>query len=290
MAGRPQEPVAAPAVHAPARATPSATRGNILLVEDNLINQQVALGILQIHGYSVAVANNGREALEAHAQGAYDLILMDCHMPEMDGFEATMEIRRLEESSTSKRVPIIALTANAMTQDREECLNAGMDDHLSKPFSKQSILEMLERWMPQAASTQSQAAELAARATAKAAEVLERPVLAELGKVLTNGKPEMLARVINLYLTESPKLIQKLKQAAGAGDALQIERSAHSLKSSSANLGATALSRYCADIEASARRADTEEARKILAKIETEHTCVQSALNAEFKLLAGSKA
>ena len=290
MAGRPQEVVTAPALPAPASKAPTAMRGNILLVEDNLINQQVALGLLQIHGYSVAVANNGREALEAHAQGAFDLILMDCHMPEMDGFEATMEIRRLEESSMRKRVPIVALTANAMAQDREQCLNAGMDDHLSKPFSKQTILDMLERWMPQGASTQSQAAELAARATAKAAEVLDRQVLDQLSNVLTNGKPEMLARVINLYLVESPKLIQKLKHAAGAGDARQIERSAHSLRSCSANLGANMLSRYCEDIEASARRADTDEARKILAKIESEHSCVQSALTAEFKLLAASKA
>jgi len=149
---------------------------------------------------------------------------------------------------------------------------------------------MLDRWMPQAAATQSQAAELAARATAKAAEVLDRQVLDQLGNVLTNGKPEMLARVINLYLAESPKLIQKLKQAAGAGDARQIEGSAHSLRSCSANLGATVLSRYCEEIEASARSADTEEARKILAKIETEHSCVQSALAAEFELRATSKA
>jgi PAS domain S-box-containing protein len=290
MAGRPQEAVAAPAVSEPVNTAPAGIRGNILLVEDNLINQQVALGILQIQGYSVTVANNGREALDALPQGAFDLILMDCHMPEMDGFEATMEIRKREQSSSGKRVPIVALTANAMAQDREECLNAGMDDHLSKPFSMQTMQDMLDRWMPQAASTQSQAAELAARATAKAAEVLDRQVLDQLSKVRTNGKPELLARVINLYLVESPKLIQKLKQAAGARDAREIARSAHSLKSSSANVGARVLSRYCEDIEASARRADTEEACKILAKIETEHGSVQTALAAEFELLAASKA
>jgi HPt (histidine-containing phosphotransfer) domain-containing protein len=111
-----------------------------------------------------------------------------------------------------------------------------------------------------------------------------------LGKVLTNGKRELLARVINLYLVESPKLIQKMKQAAGAGDAAQIARSAHSLKSCSANVGAKVLSQYCADIEASARRADTEEACKTLAKIETEHGGVHAALTAEFEQLAASKA
>jgi len=287
MACQPQETVAAPDVCEPVNTAPAGIRGNILLVEDNLINQQVALGILQIQGYGVTVVNNGREALDAHAQGAFDLILMDCHMPEMDGFEATREIRGRERSSIGKRVPIIALTANAMAQDREECLNTGMDDHLSKPFSLQTMQDMLDRWMPQAASMKSEpAAEPAARGPAKAAEVLDRQVLDQLSALL---KPERLARAINFYLVESPKLIQKLKQAAAANDAPEIVRSAHSLKSSSANLGASLLSRYCEDIEASARRADAEEACKIFAKIETEYGCVQTALTAEFEL-AASKA
>ena len=287
MACQPQEAVAPRDVREPVDTAPAGIRGNILLVEDNLINQQVALGILQIQGYSVTVVNNGREALDAHAQGAFDLILMDCHMPEMDGFEATREIRGRERSSIGKRVPIIALTANAMAQDREECLNTGMDDHLSKPFSMQTMQDMLDRWMPQAASTRSEAAaELAARGPAKAAAALDRRVLDQLSTLL---KPERLARAINFYLVESPKLIQKLKQAAAANDAPEIVRSAHSLKSSSANLGASVLSRYCEDIEASARRADAEEACKLFAKIETEYGCVQTALTAELEL-ATSKA
>ena len=287
MACQPQEAVAPRDVREPVNTAPAGIRGNILLVEDNLINQQVALGILQIQGYSVTVVNNGREALDAHAQGAFDLILMDCHMPEMDGFEATREIRGRERSSIGKHVPIIALTANAMAQDREECLNTGMDDHLSKPFSMQTMQDMLDRWMPQAASTKSAAAtELAARGPAKAAAALDRRVLDQLSTLL---KPERLARAINFYLVESPKLIQKLKQAAAANDAPEIVRFAHSLKSSSANLGASVLSRYCEDIEASARRADAEEACKLFAKIETEYGCVQTALTAELEL-ATSKA
>ena len=158
MAGRPQETVAAAAVREPDSAPAPGSRGKILLVEDNLINQQVAVGILQIQGYNVTVANNGREALEAHAQGAFDLILMDCHMPEMDGFEATMEIRKREQPLGGKRIPIVALTANAMAQDREECLAAGMNDHLSKPFSMQTLQDVLNRWMPQEAAQRSAAA------------------------------------------------------------------------------------------------------------------------------------
>ena len=155
MAGRAPEAVAVPAVSAPVARAPSGIRGHILVVEDNVINQQVALGILQIQGYKVSVANNGKEALESYAQGAFDLILMDCHMPEMDGFEATAEIRRREQASGSRRVPVVALTANAMAQDREECLNAGMDDHVAKPFSMQTMQEMLDRWMPQAPAAPS---------------------------------------------------------------------------------------------------------------------------------------
>src|SRR5688572_29399845 len=129
MAGQAQETVAVPAAPEPVNIAPANLRVSVLLVEDNLINQQVALGILQIQGYNVTVVNNGREALDAYAHGAFDLILMDCHMPEMDGFEATREIRELERAAGSgKRVPIVALTANAMAHDREECLNAGMDD------------------------------------------------------------------------------------------------------------------------------------------------------------------
>src|SRR5438105_3948902 len=176
LAGHAQDAVAAPAAVAPAESVPAGSRGRILLVEDNVINQQVALGILQIQGYGVTVANNGREALEACAQDDFDLILMDCHMPEMDGFEATMEIRKGEQASRRKRVPIAALTANAMAQYRQECLNAGMDDHLSKPFSIQTMQEMVERWTPRSAAAQAKSSQ-AAPASEQAAAVIDRQVL-----------------------------------------------------------------------------------------------------------------
>jgi CheY-like chemotaxis protein/HPt (histidine-containing phosphotransfer) domain-containing protein len=260
----------------------------VLLVEDNVINQQVALGILQISGYSVTVVNNGREALEAHAQGGFDLILMDCHMPEMDGYEATRAIRQREVASGGKRIPIIALTANAMARDREECLEAGMDDHLSKPFNMLALQELLERWMTRDAAGPSQAAAIAAQATAKAAQVLDRAVLEQLGRVRTNGKPELLTRVIKLYITESPALLEKLKEAARDGDDVRMANLAHTLKSSSANVGAAVLSRYCGEVESFARRAETEQARRCVSKIETEHHSVQSALVSEVETLAAS--
>jgi CheY-like chemotaxis protein/HPt (histidine-containing phosphotransfer) domain-containing protein len=289
MAGQQPEAVAKPAPHGIAGVAPTAIRGSILLVEDNLINQQVALGILQMLGYGVTVVNNGREALEAHAQGAFDLALMDCDMPEMDGFEATRQIRARERASSAARLPIVALTANAMAQDREACLAAGMDDHLSKPFSTVTLQAMLNRWMRPVASGASEAY-AAARTPGAGTEVLDRQVLEQLGKVLTNGKPELLARVINLYLSESPKLVQKLKQAANESRPTDIARAAHSLKSSSANVGAKVLSGYCQDVESSAGIANTEEARRIVEKIESEHGRVQAALAAECELLPAAKA
>ena len=151
MAGQGEEEAARPAPRAAPMAQAAAAHARILVVEDNLINQQVALGMLEARGYKVEVAGNGREAVEAHTHSAFDLILMDCDMPEMDGYEATREIRSRERAS-GEHVPIVALTANAMAQDREACLAAGMDDHLGKPFSSATLQSMLERWMPEKVS------------------------------------------------------------------------------------------------------------------------------------------
>jgi two-component system, sensor histidine kinase and response regulator len=288
MAGQPQDTAAMPAARESAPPVQHGARGNILLVEDNLINQQVALGILQIQGYNVTVVNNGREALEAHAQGEFDLVLMDCHMPEMDGFEATRAIRSRERVS-GKHLAIVALTANAMAQDREACLDAGMDDHLAKPFSMQTLQDMLNRWMPRhPKALQAPAVERAHDSGGDG--VIDRVVLDQLGKVLTNGKPELLARVIKVYLAESPKLVQKLKHAAGAQEAAEVVRAAHSLKSSSGNVGAKQLSRYCEDMEGAGRAANLEAMRTLLVKLEAEHGRVQEALSAEFESLAAVKA
>jgi two-component system sensor histidine kinase/response regulator len=127
-------------------------RGKLLLAEDNAVNQQVALAILKNEGFQVTVAKNGLEAVEHYSQGNFDIILMDCHMPEMDGFEATRNIRQMQKQEGLKRIPVIALTANAMQQDRDECINAGMDDHLSKPYTRLQMRAMLDKWLPLDAS------------------------------------------------------------------------------------------------------------------------------------------
>lgn len=267
-------------------------RGKILLVEDNLVNQAVALGMLhKLQGYEVVVAQNGKEALDALDKKdgrAFDIVLMDCHMPELDGFETTVEIRKREHANNSKRIPIIALTANAMAQDREDCLNAGMDDHLAKPLSRQQLKTKLELWLPEPAAMPETVAPVAATATAKDVDVLDRQILSQLRELENADDPHLVSRVLKLYLDESPKLVEKLKQAVQQKEMREIELTAHTLKSSSANIGATALAGLCSEIHAAIRTLDIQRASRAFAEVETAFHHVQSALTAELKQIAAA--
>ena len=120
---------------------------SILIAEDNAINQKVIERMVQKLGYGVQLVSNGRDAIEALAHSSYSLIFMDCQMPEMDGFEACRQIRKLNAATAATRIPIIAITANAMKGDRERCLAAGMDDYVSKPFTQENLRMVIERWL-----------------------------------------------------------------------------------------------------------------------------------------------
>jgi two-component system, sensor histidine kinase and response regulator len=281
MAGPSEATVSPEVADVPTDAAPPRIRGNLLLAEDNPINQMLGLRILEIEGYRVTAVNNGKEALDAFAQGSFDLILMDCQMPEMDGYEATEKIREKERQSNAKRIPIIALTANAMNQDREKCLNAGMDDYLSKPYGRLQIRDILNHWVPQTAPAPARAGDVAGAAPAAVAEVLDRKALDAIRALEEN----LLENLINRYLLESPKLVQRLKQAAAANDLPEVGRAAHVLLSSSASLGAMGLTRLCRDLETSTRAA-AAEARKLLAQLEAEYGRVQIALTAELVVKA----
>jgi PAS domain S-box-containing protein len=259
--------------------------GKLLLAEDNPVNQEVALGILNIEGCDVTVAKNGVEAVEMFLQRTFDLVLMDCHMPEMDGFEATRKIRELEQqNAAAKRIPIIALTANAMQQDRDECLGAGMDDHLSKPYSRMQMRAMLERWLPQGAkeaASEGKAAADSEHTDQEARADLDTSALDALRDLESSGNPDLLRRLIDLYLHDAPELIKKINKGLEAGDAKSIGEAAHTLKSTSANLGARELASVCAALQDVSRSGSCEQAAPLVARIEPLYAGVASALRQE---------
>jgi two-component system, sensor histidine kinase and response regulator len=221
----------------------------VLLVEDNEVNQLVARGMLSGLGCRVEIANNGREALEALGHGGFDLALMDCQMPEMDGFEATRRWRQIEKPGTS-RLPVVALTANALDGDRERCLGAGMDDYLSKPFKREELARVLARHVAQGTARKSQPDIAPTGGTAPS--VINLRVLSDI-RDLAPGSG-LLNKVLNTYLDSSASLIDEFKSSLDRGETERMHRAMHTLKSSSANVGAIALSELCRDLESEVRQ------------------------------------
>jgi PAS domain S-box-containing protein len=217
----------------------------ILVVEDSPINQQVARGILETLGHRVDLARNGLEALVAMKQGEYDAVLMDCQMPEMDGFQATGEIRRLEQL-TGRHVPILAMTANAMAGDREHCLQAGMDDYLPKPVHIAEVSAALRRWIiPGAAASRSRAPLADHRPPTpdhhQPHVVLDERTLAAVRLLQRPGASDLADELVAMFLEDGPRHIAALREGARTGDALAVEQAAHTLKGDAAHLGAREL-------------------------------------------------
>ena len=262
-----------------AKTTERALGGYVLLVEDNPVNGEMTQGMLEHLGCRSDLAKNGLEAVEAVSRNRYSLVLMDCQMPVMDGYTATRVIR---ESQTT-RIPIIALTANAMAGDSVQCINAGMDDYLSKPFTLQGLRMVLERWLPAGGEVAAQpGGKGGPNDVAPGVETVPLPID---GKVLDNiralqapGGPDLLSRVIRLYLSGSPKLLGDLREAAVRRDTEALRKASHSLKSSSANLGALTLSSLCKELEIHAREGRVDDAAEAVAGIEAEYGRVKSFL------------
>ncbi|HLZ98689.1 MAG TPA: ATP-binding protein [Steroidobacteraceae bacterium] len=205
----------------------------ILVVEDNPINLEVAVGMLESLGCSAQTAENGRSAIEAMNGGNYDAVLMDCQMPVMDGLTATAEIRRHEIGTGKPRVPIIAVTANAMEGDRQRCVAAGMDDFLSKPFTQQQLSLMLKRWLAASPMTQH-----APRSDPARPPLIDAAVLRN---IVALARPALLDSLIELYLNHSPGLIAAVETAAAGRQTTALAEAVHTLKSSTANLGGARL-------------------------------------------------
>jgi CheY-like chemotaxis protein/HPt (histidine-containing phosphotransfer) domain-containing protein len=223
----------------------------VLLCDDNVINQKVALRLLQQMGYRADLAANGLQALAALDQQPYDLIFMDVMMPEMGGLEATAAIRERQQQPArfpnyKSPIIIVAMTANAMQGDREKCIAAGMDDYLAKPVRLEDIRAIVERWGSAAGSTET-AGETVARASATAAE--EPPVDMERLLDFTDGNPDNLRELVTLYLTQTSDQMGQLTAAAQAGDAQEIRRLAHSCAGASATCGVRQLVPLLRDLE-----------------------------------------
>jgi PAS domain S-box-containing protein len=268
---------------------------HILLAEDNVVNQQVAVYMLESRGYRVDVVGNGREALDALARVPYRLVLMDCQMPEMDGVEATAEIRRREIST--QHTPIVALTARALRGERERCIAAGMDDYIAKPITPDVLYSTLRRWVPRtSAPTEAPSAEtrsivsmspepMAAPVEPEPTPTIDRAVLANLRKLQQPGEPDVLGQLIDLFLNETPSRLAAVREAVEKGDAPRLAKAAHTLKGSSASLGARQMACVCAELEAKGKAGDLTSASALLAQLEAEFERGCSALLAEKKVV-----
>ncbi|EXI80614.1 MAG: Signal transduction histidine-protein kinase BarA [Candidatus Accumulibacter appositus] len=254
----------------PAAGAPSIKlNGRVLVAEDNPVNQAVAGAMLESLGVAYSLADNGRIALDRVINERFDLIVMDCQMPEMDGFEATTQIRARQcEGLLPEHLPIIALTANAVEGDRERCLAAGMDDYLSKPFTRGHLLAILQRWL--APTAVAAAARPVVPTPSDTQEPINRRALDAIRQLPGPNSTTLLNKVITAYLLDTPARLTRLRAAADAGDAKTLNREAHTLKSSSANVGAERLAALCAELEALARKESVDGARPLLEEVEFE--------------------
>lgn len=236
----------------------------ILLVEDNPTNQAVGLEMLGRLGYSAALAVDGHAALDAQRQGLYDLILMDIQMPGMDGVEAS---RRIRAAHGLQHPRIVALTANAAAEDRQAYLDAGMDDHLAKPFEMKDLADVITRAF--------KARQTGQPVPAESEEMLDDTVRDSLTRQFGQVFVE---RLDETYLRTAAPLVQAAGAAMTAGDGPGLQRAAHALKSSSANVGAVALSRLCAELEVLGRKSQLKEAGPLMTTAERSWLRVQQAL------------
>lgn len=229
----------------------------VLLAEDGVVNQRVATGFLEMRGHQVFVANNGKEALAALQREPFDLVLMDVHMPEMDGLEATRTIRRSEQG-TGQHLRIIALTASAMTGDRENCLAAGMDAYLSKPFNANDLFRAVEQGAPASASPS---------ASEPGAESFDEILNWEKAKKNLRGRAESLAAA---FLEECPKLMNEMRAGVTGRDAVRIQRAAHTLRGSAEIFAARNVSQAAHAVETLARANLLDEIEGPMAELERE--------------------
>jgi signal transduction histidine kinase/DNA-binding NarL/FixJ family response regulator len=286
------EPAAPPAAEAdrPAQQRSAAAaaerrsrRGRVLVVEDNPINALVAERMLEHLGARVDRADDGPQALERWSPGSHDLVLMDCQMPGMDGFEVTAAMRG-RETAAGQRVPIVALTAHAMPGDRERCLDAGMDDYLSKPMSQRDLERMLHRWVDATVDHPAEPVKPAASgpgATDAAPPAGGQDRVLDRRRARRRDDPALERALHELFLRTAPGQIDALATALQAADLPAVERGAHQLRGSCATLGAMALDRELELLEGAAASGRTERAAEALEGVRARYAELERELEAD---------
>ncbi|MFI4880314.1 MAG: response regulator [Steroidobacterales bacterium] len=257
--------------------------GRVLVVEDQPLNREVAIGMLASLGLAADTANDGREALQMLADTHYDAVLMDCEMPVMDGLAATRELRRT--AGQGPRLPVIALTADATSEARAACVNAGMDDYLTKPFTRAALHATLARWVA--------AASAAAAVTATAAEpgaadpaaelLLDRATLAALRALPSRGARNMLTHIATGYLADSQDMLAQIERAVQAREASALARAAHAWRSCNGHVGALGLMRLCRELEQCGRAGDLTAAPELLGQVHRLYPRVREELDNEIR-------
>jgi PAS domain S-box-containing protein len=259
----------------------SRSRGRVLVAEDNPTNQQVAVGMLEMLGYQAEVARDGLEALEALSKGSYAAVLMDVQMPKIDGYAATAEIRRREETE-GRHVPLIAMTANALRGDREKALEAGMDDYVSKPVKSEELAEVLKRWVPRHEVPSEQASRVSEPDGGLTVTIvgeespLDQSVLDDLHKV----GPDFLSGLVGIFLREAPARLAALDEAMKSSDWDSVKRIGHALKGSCSTVGAAGMAKICAELQAAGASEDLLRTVELLRQLEEEFGRVRPALEA----------
>ncbi len=246
----------------------------VLVAEDNSVNQKVALRMLGKLGCRADVVANGVEAVEALRQIPYDLVLMDCNMPELDGFAATASIRDMEGSA--RHTVVIAMTANALDGDRARCLAAGMDDYISKPVTQNDLVAKIALWI--GSNGDYHASGHSDHAEGNGWGSIDRVRIAELAELADNGDPKWMRDLVEKYIEDGAGRVTALAEAAAGGDPVRLECHAHTLKGSSSNIGVVRVARLCEKLQVLGRSNTVEGATELVAALESEFLAAQKEL------------
>lgn len=252
----------------------------ILLIEDNIVNQKVTANLLDKRGHCVRIANNGREAIDILKKEEFDIVLMDIHMPEMDGFEATRIIRDPRSSIRNHDVPIIAITADAMKEDRELGIDAGMNDYISKPLNATEFIYKVERVFLTKVPSPSLLDGGLAESAGEIADAQVSSDIIDNGYLLNryDGNEEVVKELWGVFLDDLPRQIGEIRKAFGSGDLELLELQAHSIKGSSGAIGAKVLRDVACQIEHAAKEKEMSKAVAYLERLEFELNRVEAAL------------